>query len=411
MDYPLQARTAAGAAFVDLAEHHAVTIAERSAEHDRDATFPVEAFDAMRASGFLGATAPIDLGGMGVASAFDLMVALNRLGRADGSVAIAAHMHLAFGLIGTRQMNQARQDGEHERADAFAALLALMAGGGIVMANATEPGTDTAHPLTTLTPVADGYRLDGRKVFSTLSPVADLFFVLARGPEEDGVETQGYAVVGRGAPGQEIRANWDALGMRASGSHEIVYDGCPVAQNMWLSVGAWGTHSEQTLVVATLGNAGLLGAFLGIAEAARGRVLADVRTRRKPPADRAVAERYGIQHQVAEMEVDLVACRAQVERIGRIIDAEMLERFADIDDLHGVNREFQAAKLAAHRHCIDIVDRAMTISGGAGYMTANPLSRYYRDVRAGPFMQPYSPNEAYEYIGKVALGLDPTITR
>jgi alkylation response protein AidB-like acyl-CoA dehydrogenase len=180
---------------------------------------------------------------------------------------------------------------------------------------------------------------------------------------------------------------------------------------MWLSVGAWGTHSEQTLVVATLGNAGLLGAFLGIAEAARGRVLADVRTRRKPPADRAVAERYGIQHQVAEMEVDLVACRAQVERIGRIIDAEMLDRFADIDDLHGVNREFQAAKLAAHRHCIDIVDRAMTISGGAGYMTANPLSRYYRDVRAGPFMQPYSPNEAYEYIGKVALGLDPTITR
>ena len=64
-------------------------------------------------------------------------------------------------------------------------------------------------------------------------------------------------------------------------------------------------------------------------------------------------------------------------------------------------------KWIVNTNAIDVVSKAMNIVGGSAFMAGHPLSRLYRDVRAGPFMQPFSPTDAREYIGKVALGIYP----
>ena len=110
------------------------------------------------------------------------------------------------------------------------------------------------------------------------------------------------------------------------------------------------------------------------------------------------------------MEIGIASARSILDRLTTYADDYYRTNGpfeVDMADLHALMKEFQCAKWVVNRRAIEIVDQAMTLSGGAGYLAFSPLARLYRDVRAGPFMQPYSPNEAFEYIGKVALGIDP----
>jgi alkylation response protein AidB-like acyl-CoA dehydrogenase len=80
-------------------------------------------------------------------------------------------------------------------------------------------------------------------------------------------------------------------------------------------------------------------------------------------------------------------------------DGPVLERFAAT----------QAAKAFVTDTAARIVDRALALSGGAGYLNGHPLARAYRDVRAGSFMHPLGANRAYEFLGDVALGREPAL--
>ena len=408
--FELQPRTDVGRKFVELAEQHAAEIGVRAAEHDQDGSFPIEAIDAMRASGFLTAAVSQEFGGVGVSSVHDLMVGINRLGRADGSIAIAINMHFAVSTIVGRMLRGARERGDDTAADGLGQFLGALGSGAVAMANATESGTDVRYPMTEVTRVESGWRVDGRKIFGTLSPVADVMVVSCRVGREQGGYGGGTAIVFRGTPGQTILDNWDALGMRASGSNDVVYESCVIPKEMFFEEGEWGELDEGLLVIGTAGNMGLLGAFVGIAEAAREHIVELLQKRTKQPTGRPLAERRGIQQVMAELDVALNTCRAHLSWMGMHVDRVLVDRpvtSVSMDDLHELMAAFQASKVVVQQTAIEVVDKALQLSGGAGYFSTSPLSRWYRDVRAGPFMQPLSANDAHEYIGKVALGQPP----
>jgi alkylation response protein AidB-like acyl-CoA dehydrogenase len=413
MDFALLPSTASGSRFISLAEQHAADFATRADQHDREGSFPFENIEVMQRSGVMAACVPAELGGMGVESLHDAILGINRIGRGDGSTAIATAMHVFSTWVLTRAWRAATAAGDAPQAERTASLLRQIAAGQVVQCSPqSEPGTDMLHPFVEATKIEAGWHLNGRKIFGTLSPAASHMIIVCRIRDPQGGFRRAAASIPSNSAGVDIKNNWNALGMRASGSHDIVFQDCFVPETALREDGPWGEWSERNLSSQVAFNMGLVAAFLGIAEAARDLAVLAV-TRRRGPNSQPVAERPAIQHLIAEIEIDLAAARAMLARTATMADAFFSQHPAGrvpLGELHQLMKDFQCTKWFVNRKAIEIVDRALTASGGASYLSTNPLARLYRDVRAGPFMQLFSPNEAFEYIGKVALGIDPRLS-
>ena len=404
MPIELAARTEAGADLVALAERLSEQFAARAAEHDRDGSYPFEAIDALKAAGYFAAPVPAELGGLGVSSAHDLVVASTRLARGDASVAIGVNMHLVAVLNMERRRGVAVTAGAERRARGFASSLQQIARDGVVLAAAiSERGQDLTRPGTCATRTEAGWRIDGRKLFCTMSPAATDLYVAVSYVDGEGTERYAYAMVPTDAPGVLVHDDWDALGMRASGSQSVSFERVELPESGvrgGFRTGDPLPYMERNLV------AGLFhaSASLGIAESAdqvarrgiAGRINGDARPRM----------------QVADNAVDLAASRGVLSRAATLIDEQRAANPASDgtpDELRALFAEAQAAKAFVNEAAARTVERALALSGGAGYLNGNPLARAYRDVRAGSFMHPLGANRAYDYLGAVALGQEPSL--
>jgi L-evernosamine nitrososynthase len=445
MPIELTAHTATGARLVSIAEKLSEQLAERAAEHDRDGTYPFEAIEALKTAGYFAAPVPVELGGLGVSSAHDLVVASSRLARGNASVAIGVNMHLAAVQNMERGRQVAVAAGQDRRARGFAASLGQIAREGVVLAAAvSERSQDLTRPGTVAHPNDSGWRINGRKLFCTMSPAATHLYVSVRYPDGDGVERYAYAMVATDAPGVTVHDDWDALGMRASGSNSVSFEGVELPESGvrgGFRAGDPTPYMDRNLMAGLFHAA----ASLGIAESADllarrgmvGRIAASNFTRTTHPQTKGATHvparvptvdggeaRPGTpprmsnngdaraRMQVADNAIDLAAARGVLSRAAALIDEHRAANPTSdgtAEELGALFAEAQAAKAFVGEASTRVVDRALALSGGAGYLNGSPLARAYRDVKAGSFMHPLGANRAYDYLADVALDEQPTL--
>lgn len=381
-------RTSEGRTLLDLLAGHIRQIRVEAAEHDRDGTFPVGIFTDLRKDGVLGATVPTELGGLGVDRLYDVCLALLTVAEADASTALALHMQLSRGLTLTYEWRHGA------RSLAERILRPMGSGEAVVCTTVKDPGG--GRIVTRLTPSGGGWLLSGRKMMASMAPIATHFVISARMDVEGRPPETAAALVLRGSPGLTVLDNWDGLGMRASGSVDIVLDDCPVAEDDVFFRGPAEAHDDAVLAGQTVSSITMLGIYAGVAQAARDLTVTALAKRGRPRgATRAL---------LAEIDSRLYAMRTTVAAAHTTADYFSSEFDGDPGERgRRMMHAFQCAKFMVNRLAPDIVGDCLTVIGGASYAAANPLSRLYRDVRAGSFMHPFTYPDAVDYLGNAAL--------
>jgi alkylation response protein AidB-like acyl-CoA dehydrogenase len=377
----------------ELADRLAADFATRAAQHDREGDFPFENYRAMADAGYLGLTTPAELGGWG-ANLEELCLAQERLARGCQATALAVNMHLfAMGL----QAQEWRQQ-PTPKTDA---LLRASAQGEVILAGTmseAETGSYIIFATTRATPVDGGFRVNGRKIFCSLGPAMTHFRSSAVFDDPSRGPTLIHFIVPAGTPGLELQNDWDAMGMRATGSHSIKLNDVYVPTEAVSAYRPPGVYDRFMIDFLAWFELSLASVYLGLAAAALELTIDFNAKRVRFPSSRPAAHHPGVQLAVGQMTLDLAAARALLYETVRAWDAD-----PTWTGQQAVAR-ICAAKHLATANAVRIVDRALDAVGGAGYFKRLPLERMYRDVRAGP-IHTFNPDDAFEILGKTALGI------
>ena len=358
-----------------IAAAHVVAseIAPRADRHDRDGSFSQANIDALWTAGIGSVSLPEHHGGPG-ADLRTTAAAVRAIAAGDASTALVWVMHLIY-------LQVLADDGfgldPAVRARVFESSLA---GPALINALRVEPELGTPArggvPATRAVPAADGFRVSGRKVFSTGSYGLKWMVVWAATPEDDpdGQRT-GPFLVPADAAGITIVETWDHLGMRASASHDVVFDDTPIPRE----------HAAGLLPAGTLDNglrsAHVLGWMIvlvlsvydGVAQAARDWLVGYLNERTPTNLGAPLASLPRFQAAVGEIEALLHANERLLGSLAADLDAggEAAER---------AGRATGLAKVVVARNVIAVAEQAVALIGNAGLTRHNPLQRHLRDA-------------------------------
>lgn len=369
---------------------------ERAPIFDRENRFFTEDFDELVASGYLLAAVPEELGGSGLA--LDQVLRLQRrLAYHAPATAIAVNMHLYWTGLAADMV----RFGDTR----CAWILDEAAQGHVFAAGHGEAGNDVGlfGATTQAERVDGGWVFTGRKVFGSLSPVWTYLGLHAMDVSDPAAPKVVHAFMPRDAEGYRIEETWDALGMRATASHDTVLDRAFVPDHLApvvVPAGAAGADLFHLSLMAW-GLLGFASVYAGVAQRAYDLVVGSAKTRGALGLGpgRTMAHNPEVQRMVAEMRLDL-------ETIDALLARTCEDWAAGVD--HGAE---WPTKIVATKHVVvtkafEVVDTALDMTGGAGVFKRNRLEQLFRDARLGR-MHPANRLATVEIVGKAALGIDP----
>ena len=366
----------------------AAFLAERADRHDRDGSFPAEGIARVHEAGLLTATVAERYGGPGLGLAATARI-LRALGAGDPSVALVTAMtlftHAAQAAGGQWPEHYYRQLLE-DCATAPALVNALR----------VEPDLGSPArgglPATTARADGDSWSLTGHKIFSTGAVGLRWMAVWAR-TDEDPARV-GSFLVRADSPGIAIEPTWDHLGLRASRSDDVVFDGVRIPRDAVSGlVDPAAPDPRRDPGLAAWNNLGLTALYLGVAEAAQQWLIGFLQERTPSALGKPLAALPRFQNEVGETQAALLAATDLVDGLARRFDAA--------DPLAAAHAP--AAKLIGTRAAIDCVQRAVALIGNNGLTRANPLQRHLRDVLCARVHTPQD-DSITAALGQAALG-------
>lgn len=366
------------------AEALAEVFAARAAEHDRTGSFPFENFRELFEAGLLSLTVPAAHGGGGAGARYAARV-LGILGKADPSTALVLSMHYINHLVMARSTTWPAR---------LSRKLARESVEGLALINAlrVEPELGSPArgglPATIARRTETGWRLTGHKIYSTGSPILKWYLVWARTDEAE--PRVGQFLVPAGLPGTRIIETWDHHGLRASGSHDVIFDDVVIPRDAEVDVRKPADWRTLDVTQATVHTAFVAAIYDGVARAARDWLVTFLKQRVPASLGAPLATLARAQEILGAIEARLAA-NARLAR--------------DFDD--GVQLsvgESNVIKLTVTNNAVAVVEDALSLAGNHGLSRVNPLERHYRDVLCGRVHTPQDDSTRIG-LGRAALGL------
>ncbi len=362
---------------VSIAGELAEIFAQRAKENDEEDRFVADNFALLKASGLVEAGVPSELGGGGC-PIDELATILRIMAHGCGSTALAFSMH-------THQVAVPAWRWKHQNATAVEPLLKRIVNERIFLLS--SGGSDWITGSGKAEKVDGGYRINARKIFTSGAPAGDLLMTGAIYEPEGQAPQVLHFGIPMNSPHVKVLDNWRTLGMRGTGSHDVLIEGHLVPDAAVAAQRKAGEWHPLFQVISTIAFPLIYSVYLGVAESARDIALG--LARKKVPGRHTV-------HLAGRMDTELAAARLAHEF--------MLSAIRQSAPSASTVNQVMIGRQLVGRHAIAAVEYAMELAGGAGFYRSAGLERRFRDIQAARY-HPLQSGPQAEYTGAMALGM------